>query len=259
MHPRPAFPRTATLRPPRAAGLAPCRARSGARPVLSASETRPRPQPPTQGFRLGARRGPRGRARGAPLLPESGARRSLRRPVRGRPSGAAEGPLDRGGQGACSASLRRPIRSRRRISRYRAWAAFTRITVRFECYARRAERLRRPAQVPGGKRDLGLGDHAPCARQRLARAVGARRPAQQGPARAKSPSCAIAVPRSARAGGSSRRAIRFSAPRGSPTANARAAAVISESIEIPSRLSLPALGSRQPNLAHPPSIPGDER
>src|SRR5690242_4430501 len=59
-------------------------------------------------------------------------------------------------------------------------------------------------------------------------------------ARAKSPSCASAMPRRARAGASSRRATRFNAPRGSPAARARAAAVIRESIGIPPHLSLPA-------------------
>ena len=58
-------------------------------------------------------------------------------------------------------------------------------------------------------------------------------------ARTRSPSCAIAMPRSASAGASSRRATRFNAPRGSPAASARAAAVISESIGIPPHLSLP--------------------
>jgi tRNA-binding protein len=48
----------------------------------------------------------------------------------------------------------------------------------------------------------------------------------------------MAVPRSASAGASSRRATRFNAPSGSPTDNARAAAVISESMEILSRSSL---------------------
>ena len=46
------------------------------------------------------------------------------------------------------------------------------------------------------------------------------------------------MPRSASAGASARRATRFNAPRGSPAASARAAAVISESIRIPSNLSL---------------------
>src|SRR5690606_15252420 len=52
------------------------------------------------------------------------------------------------------------------------------------------------------------------------------------------PSCAIAMPRIASAGASSRRATRFNAPSGSPKASARPAAVISESIRIPSHLSL---------------------
>ncbi len=63
-------------------------------------------------------------------------------------------------------------------------------------------------------------------------------------ARTKSPSCAMAMPRSASAGASSRKPTRFSAPSGSPVASARAAAVIIESIGIPSHLSLPP-------LAHP--------
>src|SRR5438105_1812758 len=50
----------------------------------------------------------------------------------------------------------------------------------------------------------------------------------------------MAMPRSASAGGSLRSATRFSAASGSPSARARAAAVISESIEIPPHLSLPA-------------------
>src|SRR5262245_33150607 len=58
-------------------------------------------------------------------------------------------------------------------------------------------------------------------------------------ARTKSPTCAIAMPRRARAGASSRRAMPFNAPRGSPAASARAAAAISGSIGIPSHLSLP--------------------
>src|SRR5262245_16028831 len=62
-------------------------------------------------------------------------------------------------------------------------------------------------------------------------------------ARTKSPSCAIATPRSASAGASSRRATRFSAPSGSPVASARAAAEINESIGIPPHLSLPPVDS----------------
>src|SRR5437588_566154 len=63
-------------------------------------------------------------------------------------------------------------------------------------------------------------------------------------ARAKSPSCAIAMPRSA---------TRFNAPRGSPAESARAAAVIRESresIRIPPHLSLPPLRCPALNIAH---------
>ncbi len=49
-------------------------------------------------------------------------------------------------------------------------------------------------------------------------------------ARPRSPSWAIAIPRSARAAGSSRRATRLSAPSGSAARSARPAAVIEESI-----------------------------
>src|SRR5215469_15128923 len=54
----------------------------------------------------------------------------------------------------------------------------------------------------------------------------------------------MAMPRSASAGGSLRKAIRFNAPSGSPAASARAAAVIRESIGIPPHLSLPPIGPR---------------
>src|SRR5262245_8073714 len=58
------------------------------------------------------------------------------------------------------------------------------------------------------------------------------------------------MPLSASAAASSRRATRFNAPRGSPAASARAAAVISESIAIPPHLSLPPPHGPQVNLAH---------
>src|SRR6516165_10429818 len=69
-------------------------------------------------------------------------------------------------------------------------------------------------------------------------------------ARTKSPSCAIAMPRRARAGASLRSATRFNAPRGSPAARARAAAVISESMRVPPHLSLPPLRGSALNIAH---------
>ncbi|KAG1164378.1 hypothetical protein G6F35_019057 [Rhizopus arrhizus] len=53
--------------------------------------------------------------------------------------------------------------------------------------------------------------------------------------RTKSPSCAIAIPRNASAGASSRSATWFSAPSGSPAANARDALEIRISMEVPPR------------------------
>ncbi len=61
-------------------------------------------------------------------------------------------------------------------------------------------------------------------------------------ARSYSPSCAIAMPRSASAGGSSRSATRFNAPIGSPAASARAAAATRES----------SRGRRGARRAYPP-------
>src|SRR5215471_2499054 len=60
----------------------------------------------------------------------------------------------------------------------------------------------------------------------------------------------MAMPRSASAGGSSRKATRFNAPRGSPAASAWAAALINESIGIPPHLSLPPLRHPAVNIAH---------
>src|SRR5262249_55713494 len=78
-------------------------------------------------------------------------------------------------------------------------------------------------------------------------------------ARTRSPSCAIAMPRSASAGASSRRATRFSAPSGSPAARARAAAVISESIEIPSHSSLAPFSCRRLSVVVSRNEPTPER
>src|SRR4029450_1287243 len=72
-------------------------------------------------------------------------------------------------------------------------------------------------------------------------------------ARTRSPSCAIAMPRSARArapGPPPRGPPRFGARGGPPATSARAAAVISESIGIPSHLSLPPFGYPALNLSH---------
>src|SRR5579859_673124 len=54
------------------------------------------------------------------------------------------------------------------------------VAVRVECRSRGVKRLRRPAEVAGDERDLGLGDDAAGAGHGLPRTEGAGRPAQQG-------------------------------------------------------------------------------
>src|SRR4029077_8921546 len=126
-----------------------------------------------------------------------------------------------------------------RTSRYRACAAFTRSPCS-SSVARAAS-----STFAGQPRSRETRAISASATTHLARATASFGPKARAAlrrralARTRSPSCAIAMPRNARAGASSRRATRFKAPRGSPTARARAAAVISESIGIPSYLSLP--------------------
>src|SRR4029077_12695488 len=145
----------------------------------------------------------------------------------------------------CSTSSRRPIRSRRRTSRFRACAAFTRSPCA-SSVARAAS-----SAFAGQPRSREASAISASATTHLARASASFGPKARAAlrrrafARRRSPSCAIATPRSASAGASLRRATRFRAPRGSPAASARAAAVISESIRIPSHLSLPACDSRR--------------
>ena len=153
---------------------------------------------------------------------------------------------DAGGKGAGSsspsvrsASSRRPIRSRRRTSTNRACAAFTRSPCA-SSVARAAS-----SAFAGQPRSRETSATSASATTHLARATASFGPKARAAlrrrafARTRSPSCAIAIPRSASAGASSRNATRFRAPRASPAASARAAAVISESIGIPPHLSLP--------------------
>src|SRR5579884_3851433 len=159
--------------------------------------------------------------------------------------------LDADGKGAGSsaaslrsASSRRPIRRRRRISRCRACAALTRSPCA-SSVARAAS-----SAFAGQLRSRETSAISASATTHRARATASFGPKARAAlrrrafARTRSPSCAIAMPRSASAGGSSRRATRFSAPRASPAASARAAAVISESIGIPPHLSLPPFAAR---------------
>src|SRR5260370_32349338 len=155
------------------------------------------------------------------------------RPRRGREGAGASSA------GVRSASSMRPIRRRRRTSRYRACAAFTRSPCA-SSVARAASSV-----FAGQPRSRETSAISASATTHLARATASFGPKARAAfrrrafARTRSPSCAIAMPRSARAGASSRKATRFNAPSGSPVASARAAAVISESIGIPPHLSLP--------------------
>ena len=124
------------------------------------------------------------------------------------------------------------------------------VAVRFERRPRRVERLRGPAEVARDERDLGLGDDAPRAGHGLFRTEGARRTVAAAPSRGRDRRAAPSRCRAARAP-ARRRAARpgSSAPSGSPAASARAAAVISESIGIPSHLSLPPFDTAPPSLS----------
>jgi hypothetical protein len=129
-----------------------------------------------------------------------------------------------------AASSMRPISRRRRISRCRACATLT----RSPC----ASSVIRAASsaFAGQLRSRETSAISASATTHLARATASFGPNARAAlrssafARTRSPTCAMAIPLSASAAGSSRSATRFKAPRGSPAASARAAAVINESI-----------------------------
>src|ERR1700733_6221513 len=158
--------------------------------------------------------------------------------------------------------------TRRRNSRYRACAALSRSPCA-SSVARAAS-----SNLTGQLRSREASAISASATRHLARAtasLGLKARAalrKRALARTRSPSCAIAIPRSASAGASSRRATRFNAPRGSPEASARAAAVISESMSIrqsirpadvsriPPHLSLPAFQHSRLSLSREQQTPG---
>src|SRR5436190_6371318 len=164
-----------------------------------------------------------------------------------------------------SASSRRPINRRRRASSDRACAALT----RSPC-ASRTRRAFSSAFVGllKSRETNAISASATTHRARATTSLAPKaRTARRSSAfaRARSPSCAIARPRRASAGASSRSAARFKEPRGLPAARACAAAVISESIrlrapsahrfgetavEIPPQLSLPPCPAQALNLSH---------
>ena len=138
-----------------------------------------RPPPSAPGYMRGALRA---RPERAPRAPPSSAARRIAIPA----TTSSWAVLKAGGNGAGSssasmrsASSRRPIRSRRRTSRYRAYAAFTRSPCSSSVARAAVERLRRPAQVARDERDLGLGDDASRAGHRFLRAESARSTPQQ--------------------------------------------------------------------------------
>ena len=77
-------------------------------------------------------------------------------------------------------------------------------------------------------------------------------------ARPRSPSRAIGISRSASAVASWRKATRFNAPRGSPAASARAAAVMNESVGILPHLSLSPFNARYLSLTRPLTLSRSE-
>ena len=127
----------------------------------------------------GALRARPARAQRAPPSSGGAASRFPRPPARGRSSTREGSGAGSSSASVRSASSRRPIRRRRRTSRYRACAAFDPVAVLLERRPRRVERLRGPAQVARDERDLGLGDDAPRAGHGLLRTEGTRRPSQE--------------------------------------------------------------------------------
>ena len=198
--------------------------RDAARGAPRARPGRAQRAPPSSGG--AASRSPRPPARGRPSTragrARGRARRARARPRRGARSGGGAGPRDTAH--ARRSPGRRALRASPAPRRAPSQASPGR--------ARRARSRPRRRRTSRGPRPLSDRRRAPHCRRRAF-------------ARTRSPSCAIAMPRSASAGASSRRATRFSAPRGSPAASARAAAVISESIGIPPHLSLPPFDARR--------------
>ncbi len=235
-------------RPPRAATDARCRARSGAPPACRGSR-----------FALSTSAASAGifacRAAWAARLSAARASFALSRLMAMPATTSSRTTCEAGGSGEAlsSASVRSassscPTRRRRRASMWPAWAALA----RSPCCSSVA---RAAASVFTGQlRSRETSAISASATTHLARATASRGPNARAALRssvfafARSPSCAIAMPRSASDGASLRSATRFSAPSGSPASSARAAAVISESIQIPPHLLLPPRNRLVPEI-----------
>ena len=172
--------------------------------------------------------------------------RAPRRRARGRPSTRAGRGVDRARLAYARPRRGDPIRRRRRtfeVPRMRGVRPGRR-ALRASPALRRAPSQASPGRARRARIAASATTHLALSHGLFRTEGAAPRVAARSLARTRSPSCAIAMPRSARAGASSRRATRFNAPRGSPVASARAAAVISESIGIPPHLSLPSFDTR---------------
>ena len=227
-----------------------CHAQSGALLAYSGRGMRFQPRPSTQEYQLGTRRVRPEQARRALLSSASAALRFPQPPARGKSSMRAGKDSDRG---------QRAYAPPRRGARSEGVAGLQDSAQTRRSSGRRALRgstAQRRAFSRGQPRSREARAISASATMHLARATGSFGPKARAAfrrssfARAKSPSCAIAMPRSASAGASSRSATRFNAPRGSPAASARAAPVIRESIRIPTHLSLPPLRLPALNIAH---------
>ena len=245
-------PDASTPRPRQAEERAPFRARSGAPPACRAHATRLRPQRRAQGYQL---------ARAACPARASAARADfvrMRRIAIPATTSSVAGPRRRRQRRRDRMSVKRPLGFVEAADQQQA------PDLEIAAHARRSRGRRAPRASPARPRAPCIGQprsretsaisaSATTHRARadgLPRAEGRAARRSSAFARTRSPSCAIAMPRSASAGASSRRATRFNAPSGSPAASARAAAVISESIEIPSHLSLPPFDAPAPSVSH---------
>ena len=206
----------ATLRPPRAGGVAPRHSQSGAQRACSGRGMRFRPPPSAQGYVRGARARWPERAQRAPPSSGGAASRSPRPPARGRSSTR---------EGRARGRARRAYARPRRCARSGGGAgprdtAHARRLTRSPCSSSVARAA--SSAFAGQPRSRETSAISASATTHLARATASFGPKARAArrrrafARTRSPSCAIAMPRSARAGASSRRATRFNAPRDHP-------------------------------------------
>ncbi len=163
------------------------------------------------------------------------ARRSQRADARAGGRAAASSPSSR-----ASAWSGWPTSRARRAARCRAWVALARSPWRSRTVRTSGRRL---AGQLRSRETSAISVSASLQRALAMASPGPNRCAadlSKARARVRSPNCAMAMPRRARAAGSSRKDTRLSAPRMSPWARACPAAAITASMAIPTQVSLPA-------------------